>query len=332
MTDVARDALQALATALQLSPEAAAEILLTGEKANSPTITEYLPAVEAATTPGAAGTYKTYWKRLDSELGDRQLADVKTSDLQALLKKMEGVQRKNQRGGYQMRRSAVQAWRKVWSCAMDDGITTTNPAKKLAMPARKPVSRRGLSNQEVQQLFDFFASTGNDPELDTLLFRFHLETGARRGGAIALQRTSIDMNRRSVLLLEKGGKEREMPVTKVLLEQLLAHNIERGGGQGTVFRYLNGNPLTTRRYDHAWKRVQENPPFPAATEVSIHWARHTAITNQERLGGEAVAAQFAGHQPYRSSVTGLYTTAPTAQVVQTWAQIWDEQDHPLASG
>ena len=181
-------------------------------------------------------------------------------------------------------------------------------------------------------LFDFFASTGNDPELDTLLFRFHLETGARRGGAIALRRSSIDTKRRSVMLLEKGEKEREMPITKVLLEQLLAHNTVRGAGQGAVFRYLNGNPLTTRRYDHAWKRVQENPPFPTATEVSVHWCRHTSVTNLERLGGEAVAAQFAGHQPYRSSVTGLYTTAPTAQVVQTWAQIWGEQDHPLASG
>ena len=31
---------------------------------------------------------------------------------------------------------------------------------------------------------------------------------------------------------------------------------------------------------------------------------------------EAVAAQFAGRQPYRSSVSGLYTTAPTALVVE----------------
>jgi integrase len=58
---------------------------------------------------------------------------------------------------------------------------------------RRPASRRrGFSDEELSQLFEVTRSGGDDPVLDSLLLRFHLETGARRGGALALRRRDLD--------------------------------------------------------------------------------------------------------------------------------------------
>ena len=154
--------------------------------------------------------------------------------------------------------------------------------------------------------------------------------GIRRGGAISLVRSEVDPKRQTVRLTEKGDIERELPVTADLLEEMLRHSDERGGGAGPMFRYANGNPLTRRRYNYMFERVHASPPFPSATQISIHWARHTALTNLERVSSESVAANFAGHQPYRSSVTGLYTTSAMTETVDAWCRVWGTT-HPLMS-
>lgn len=327
-----RDALNSMIAALGISAEEAAALILSSAGLSEvPSIAEYLPVVEGATSSSAARTYSTYWRKLKEGYGDYEVTDVRTSDLETLLNNMSRVERKNGRGGYQARRSAVQAWRKVFSCAERDGLIRAgdNPASKLQMPRRKPVSRRGLSPDEVTKLFDFVSSTGNDPELDSLLVRFHLETGARRGGATSLVLSSLDDHRQTVTLLEKGVVERELPVTPELMSGIRAMGRSRSANHQAAFRYLNGKPLTRRRYNYLFERVQGDPPFPAADAVSAHWLRHTIVTWMERAGGEAVAAQFAGHAPFRSPVTGLYTTAPTTEVIRTWCAVWNV-DHPLS--
>lgn len=326
------EALQTVISALGLSSDDVLALLQGADPPPMPTLGEFISVVEEATSPAAARTYSTYWRRLVEALGERTLDGVKTSDLEKLLNNMETVKRRSGKNGYQARRSAVQAWRKVWSVAENDGLITRaqNPASRLKMPPRQPVSRRGLSDGEIQAVFDVLASTGNDPDLDCLLFRFHLETGARRGGAISLTVDKVDIERQTVLLEEKGSKWREMPITLELMKQMLEHADERGGGVGPLFRYKNGNPLTRRRYNYMFERVHENPPFSAAAEISPHWLRHSAISKIERVSSESVASRFAGHQPHRSSVTGLYTTAAVGEMVDAWCTVWGVS-HPLTT-
>ena len=50
--------------------------------------------------------------------------------------------------------------------------------------------------------------------------------------------------------------------------------------------------------------------------VSLHWLRHTAITNIDRIAGFAVAEAFAGHEP--QGVTARYTTARPDEVVDAF--------------
>jgi integrase len=68
-----------------------------------------------------------------------------------------------------------------------------------------------------------------DPDLDVLLLRFHLETGARRQGALGLRVADLDHARSTVWLHEKGNADREQPVAPTLLEHLVGFAGERGG-------------------------------------------------------------------------------------------------------
>jgi hypothetical protein len=47
-------------------------------------------------------------------------------------------------------------------------------------------------------------------------------------------------------------------------------------------RYRDGRPLTSRRYDHLWKRIGDRLPWVAAQGISTHRLRHTALTGVER--------------------------------------------------
>lgn len=307
-------------------------------RTDTPTVRAYLPTVQGATKPGARRAYGTYWNRLVEAYGDRLLTDVTLTDLEVLRNALPDHdstrRRSNWRNGYQAQRTAVQAWRKFFALAEGDRLVDENPAAACTMEARKASGRRGLTREEVTALYDVAGSGGNDPELDCLLLRFLLETGARRAGVLALTVARVDPKRQTVLLLEKGNQQRELPVSAVLMSSLLTMAEERGvsmtAKDAPVFRYRNGAPLTRKRFNTLFERLQRDAPFPDAAHVSTHWMRHTALTWIERVGGEAVAAAFAGHVPARNRITGLYTTAPADEVVRAWCAVWDEP-HPLVS-
>jgi len=71
-------------------------------------------------------------------------------------------------------------------------------------------------------------TTSNDPDLDLLVLRFHLESGARREGALNVRVGDLDARRATVWLREKGDSEREQPVSPSLLALLERHAEARG--------------------------------------------------------------------------------------------------------
>jgi integrase len=127
------------------------------------------------------------------------------------------------------------------------------------------------------------ATTGNDPELDTLLLRLHTETACRRGGALALRPADLDPDQCLVLLREKGETVRWQPVSPTLMGRLVQHAADRqapDGGQ--LLRYASGQPITSRRYDHLWTRLGAQLPWVRTQQISTHWIRHTTLTWVER--------------------------------------------------
>jgi integrase len=96
-----------------------------------------------------------------------------------------------------------------------------------------------------------------------------------------------------------------------------------------LLRFRTGQPLTSRRYDHLWKRLGERLPWVAAQGISTHWLRHTTLTWVERHYGYAVARAYAGHTDSTGPATTTYVKASLQEVATALAAMTGKP-HPLA--
>ncbi|HET9898919.1 MAG TPA: site-specific integrase [Streptosporangiaceae bacterium] len=177
---------------------------------------------------------------------------------------------------------------------------TTQPARSTS-PGGCHQPAAPSPDTRLAEINEIAATTGNDPELDTLLLRLHTETACRRGGALALRPVDLDPDQCLILLHEKGETTRWQPVSPTLMAR-----DRHASRDGQLLRYASGQPITSRRYDHLWNRIGNHLPWVRAQQVSMHWIRHTTLTWVERNFGYAVAQAYAGHTSQAGDATSTY--------------------------
>lgn len=299
-----------------------------------PTVAEFHARVEElerhrASWPKRRGLYRD----LVDEFGDLRLDAVRKADVEAyavrrrnavLSREEQRQQRLEKRGlagaprrtGHGAQRNVIEAARRFFQVAVDDGLIASSPVAALTPVARPQRRARALRPGQLEELWHAVISGGDDPELDGLLVWFHLETGARRGGALGLRVRDIKADQCGVVLFEKGDRESApQPISRQLLEALLHHAHRRGGGQpgDAVFHYRDSTPeqphqLGRKRYETLYTRIRTGLPWARELWTRNHDLRHTAITMVERASGStAVARLFARHSG--TTTTDGYTTA-----------------------
>ncbi|WP_306212405.1 tyrosine-type recombinase/integrase [Actinoplanes sp. RD1] len=281
--------------------------------------------------------YGTYWNRIIERWGPRRLDEPKPIDIEAFAAEIRANAkvRANSRGGRSAAEHCVAAFRCLYKRAVADELITADrdPAARVAKPRRAPTNRRALSDSRLEDIYEAAASSGDDPELDSLIVRLHVETACRRGGALALRPEDLDTEQCLTQLHEKGGTSRWQPVSPTLMSYLLGHGQRRGATPGTpLLRYRDGRALTYRRYDGLFHRLRRQLPWAASINLSAHWLRHTTLTWVERNYGEAVSRRYAGHAETGSSDAGtiaIYTKAELEEVAAALAMLTQEP-HPLA--
>ncbi len=295
------------------------------------TVSDFIETIAPTFTAATAATYRPYWRLAADRLGERRLIEVTIEDLALVVADAEARARRLRPAstGRASRESCVAALRALFARAAAAGLINGNPAAVLTKPRRARSRRRALDDVEVAELIAAVRTTSGDPDLDLLVLRFHLESGARRQGALNLRRIDLDPKRATVWLREKGDSEREQPVSPSLVALLEHHHDDRApcDADGSVFRTRDGRPMSARRYDTVFARARSCLDWAARTPVSAHVLRHTAITAVGRLAGYPVAQAFAGHAP--PSVTGRYLHATLAEVAAAVANLTGER-HPLA--
>ena len=114
--------------------------------------------------------------------------------------------RRSARGGRSAEEHLIGALRYLYNHAIADKLidAADSPAHKVPKPRRTASTRRALPDARLAEINKVAASTGDDPELDTLLLRLHTETACRCGGPLALRRQDLDQQQCLILLWEKG--------------------------------------------------------------------------------------------------------------------------------
>ncbi|PWU55518.1 integrase [Micromonospora globispora] len=301
-----------------------------------PTLAEYLPQVIAAAGPGARRTYGTYWNRMAAAWGERPLDAIAASDIEAMQRQIAATarSRRNSRSGRHAGEHVIAAARAIYNRAIADGLidAAASTAHRVVKPRRLPSTRRALTPDELEEINLSARTSGNDVLLDALLLRLHAETACRRGGALGLRLADLDTDRGLVRLTEKGATLRWQPISLDLAAHLYEHARFRGAVLPTdrLLRYRNGRVITSRRYDHLWKRIGEQLPWVAAQGISTHWLRHTTLTWVERHFGYGVARAYAGHTDSTGPATTTYIKADLQAVAAALSALTG-QPHPLAA-
>jgi integrase len=202
----------------------------------APTVAAYVETIRPTFTAATAATYAPYWRLAVARLGDRRLVEVTVVDLAALVTEAADRARQRRPGstGRASRESCVAAMRALFVRATAAGVVAANPAAALTKPRRSRSRRRALVDRELAELIDAVRTTSHDPDLDLLVVRFHLESGARREGALNLRVGDLDPTRATVWLREKGDSEREQPDSPSLVALLKDHADGRGRGDDDV--------------------------------------------------------------------------------------------------
>ncbi|WP_328469123.1 site-specific integrase [Actinoplanes sp. NBC_00393] len=307
-----------------------------GPKPEPPTFDQYIPQVAAAVSPGTRRLYETYWRRVREKWGNRRIDEPSPLEIRQLAEEVRStvVARRNARGGRSAAEHLIAALRCLYRYAAADRLIdkSKNPAARVAKPRRQASTRRALPDKGLAQIIEVAASTGNDPDLDSLILRLHIETACRRAGALAIQRSDLDVEQCLVRLHEKGETIRWQPISPSLTAALVAHFAQRGDGQteGQLLRYRNGQPITRRRYDYLWQRIGKHLPWVATQQISTHWLRHTTLTWVERQFGYAIARAYAGHSGRSDAgTTSSYIKADVEEVAVALSTL-SREAHPLA--
>lgn len=128
--------------------------------------------------------------------------------------------------------SHVRAVKRLFNFLHEEGLISSNPAKRLKMPK---VPRGEPKAYDLDDFYRLLAATeGDDPisRRDRALLLFLADTGCRVGGLVGLRVQDLDLDRRLARLTEKGGKTRLVPFSEPTRDALAAWLAVRPADKG----------------------------------------------------------------------------------------------------
>ncbi|MEU7477098.1 site-specific integrase [Lentzea sp. NPDC042327] len=319
---------------LGVAPE---ELLAVVQPESVPTFEQFVPVAFEATSQGSRAVFQSYWNRIVACWGTRRLDEPTPRELVEVIEHFRATakRRRHHTNGAGAAKHAYDALERLYRVAVDERVLSSqqNPMLRVRRPRRAKTRRYALSSQLLDCICRTAAETGQDPRLDALLIRFHLETAARPSGALNLRLEDLDVANLLVTLTEKGTK-RQQPVSLTLMEGLLDHAKERGvqDKESQLFRFPDGRPMSKLRYLSLWARLGRYIEVVYKEGITTYWLRHTTLTWVERNFGLAVARAYGGHAENHLwyGVTAHYVKASLAEVA-TALQTLTGEPHPLAS-
>ncbi|MCW2917875.1 MAG: recombinase XerC [Actinomycetia bacterium] len=213
------------------------------------------------------------------------------------------------------------------------GLLSHDPGPLLGTPKQLRTLPTVLRRDEAAALLDGAAETpegDTDPQAlrDQAILELLYATGIRVGELCGLDVDDLDLDRCTVRVLGKGGKERTVPVGEPAVRAVEDWRrrgrpaLATGGSGPALFLGARGgrlHPTSARRIVHA--RIAD---VEGVRDLSPHGLRHSAATHLLEGGADLRSVQeILGHASLQT--TQLYTHVTAERLKRTY-----EQAHPRA--
>ncbi len=191
---------------------------------------------------------------------------------------------------------------------LKSGILKQSPMATIIAPKVSKRLPMYIEQKDMEMMFQYMEFPddwqGKTERLVLLLF---YSTGMRLSELIQLKETQVDSAQKQVKVLGKGNKERIIPVSAALIEQLLAYINQKpikGMGMNQLFVTDKGKPLQPRSvYAFVKKRLSA---ITTIEKKSPHILRHSFATHLMNNGAELNAVKsLLGHSSL--AATQIYT-------------------------
>jgi integrase/recombinase XerD len=219
---------------------------------------------------------------------------------------------------------AVVAARGLHRFALREGLSPHDPAAAVRPPTPPQRLPRALQLDDVLALVEAAGFDGTPKAVrDQALLEFLYGTGARIGEAVGLDVDDLDLERGTVLLHGKGGKDRVVPVgsfARAAIDAYLVRGrptfVAAGGGSAALFLNARGGRLSRQS---AWTILQATAER-AGLRVAIgpHTLRHSFATHLLDGGADVrVVQELLGHASV--TTTQVYTLVTVDKLREVYA-------------
>jgi integrase/recombinase XerD len=190
------------------------------------------------------------------------------------------------------------------------GARTDNPGTAVELPRKTRTLPRTLSAAEAERLVEAAAGTTPKALRDSALVELLYGAGLRVGEAVGLERASVDLDRRLVRCVGKGGKERVVPLGRPAAEAVRRY-VARGRPyldrrhRPELFLNAQGGALTRAGAFLILRRLAEKAGLEPE-RIHPHLLRHSFATHLLEGGADLRSVQeMLGHADL--ATTELYT-------------------------
>lgn len=239
--------------------------------------------------------YSSALKKFDA-IDALELRKITKSDCQQVV---------NQYAGRRMAEILRLTLNQIFDTAIEDGIITSNPAKKLELKKRKPEEKRAFTDKEKEKIRE-----ADLPTMERMFVNILLAFGLRPGEALALTRSDLDLKRKVLHVTKavefdgnnpnlKGTKTevvRDLPIPKQLLKYIRKY-IDDNGSNLLLFHKEDGTLMTKSAYRCFKKRILN---AIGISDITLYHFRHNRASElyylcQKGIISTKKAAALMGH-------------------------------------
>lgn len=214
----------------------------------------------------------------------------------------------------------LSALRGFYKYLVNEGIVHNNVFSLVNGPKKSKKLPRYFDYNELEEMFLIPDTNTALGQRDLLLLEMLYATGCRVGELVSIKVKNIDFNRRTILILGKGNKERylnygeycEDILKKYLKDGYLSLNINHSE---FLFLNKNGGVLTERGVRFILDKIIKQTGINK--NISPHMIRHSFATHLLNEGCDLLTVQkLLGHESIKA--TQIYTHVTTDRLKEVY--------------